>query len=94
MRWLSVGVLGDDLASSGVAWLVGAARATGIEWEDFSGFHAGLRQTAGEVTVVQEMLGRKAAGRTERRGGFQAPGWDGSVEAHAPCRGAGDGGAA
>ena len=57
-RWLSLGVLGDDLASSGVSWFLRTARAMGIEWEDYSGFHAGLEKNAGGVPVVQEMPGR------------------------------------
>ena len=40
---------------------------------------------------MPETLGRKAAGRTEGRGGLQAPGWHGSVEARAPCGAAGGG---
>lgn len=43
----------------------------GIEWEDYSGFHAGLEQNAGGVPVVQEM-----PGRTEmRRGCYHGMGW-------------------
>lgn len=49
------------------------ARATGIEWEDYSGFHAGLEQNAGGVPVVQEMPGRTELRRGCCHGMGRAP---------------------
>lgn len=62
MEWFLLGVCREDLAPSGLSYLLQKARSKEIEGEDYSGFHVSLEQTVGKVTICKEMLGRKVWG--------------------------------